>query len=116
MNFRTADEWEHYVGDQLKSARLRQNLRQEELASRAGISVATLARLESGKGSTLQSFIRVLKVLRLDDWFEHLVPEVSISPLQIRQQGKMRQRARKPRVKPTSRAQDTEESDGLAKL
>lgn len=99
MSYRTASEWEEFVGSQLQAARLRQNLRQEEVAERAGISVATLSRLETGKGSTLQTFIKVLKVLRQDDWLERLAPEVSVSPLQLQRQGTMRQRARQTGAK-----------------
>lgn len=103
MAFRTTEEWEDFVGKELKTQRLRQNLSQEEVARRAEIGVATLVRLEAGKGSSLQTFISVLKVLKLDDWLEQLAPQASISPLQIKQLGKMRQRAARSRSSSTTR-------------
>jgi len=94
MIYRTAEEWERFLGEQLRASRLRQNMTQEELASRAGVSVPTVARLENGGGSSLATFIRALKVLREDSWLEHVAPSASIDPVQIHRAGAMRQRAR----------------------
>jgi transcriptional regulator with XRE-family HTH domain len=94
MAYRTSEEWEQFLGERIKAARLRKNIKQDELASRAGISVPTVARLEAGKGSSLSSFVKVLQILKEDAWLEQLAPQVSISPVQISQLGKMRQRAR----------------------
>ncbi|MCL2654939.1 MAG: helix-turn-helix transcriptional regulator [Coriobacteriia bacterium] len=70
------------------------NMSQDELASRAGIGVVTVSRLEGGKGSSLGSFIKVAQVLRQEDWLECLAPQTSVSPIQIHALGKPRQRAR----------------------
>jgi transcriptional regulator with XRE-family HTH domain len=94
MPYRTPEEWELFLGNQIKAARLRKNIRQEEVARRANVSLPTVSRLESGKGSSLATFIKVLQVLKEDAWLEQLAPAVAISPIQIHQKGKMRQRAR----------------------
>ena len=92
--FRNATEWEEYLGEQLKTLRLRLNLSQGEVARRAGVSTVTISRLENGKSSSLNTFIKVCQVLRQDDWLEKLAPQASVSPIQIHQLGKPRQRAR----------------------
>ena len=92
--YRTAQNWEVYLGGQIKTLRLRMNMSQEELAKRADVGTVTVSRLEGGKGSSLNSFIKVLAVLRQEAWLESLAPEASISPIQLHTLGKERQRAR----------------------
>ena len=94
MAYRSSKEWVVFLGNQIRNARLRKNMRQEELAQRAGISLPTVSRLEAGGGSSLATFVRVLQVLKEEAWLEQLAPEVSISPTQIHRRGRMRQRAR----------------------
>jgi transcriptional regulator with XRE-family HTH domain len=96
MAYRTTNDWMIFLGKQIKAARLRKNMPQEELANRAGVTLPTISRLESGKGSSLATFVKALQVLKEEVWLEQLAPKVAISPLQIHQRGKMRQRARKP--------------------
>lgn len=90
----SVNEWEIYLGKQIKRARLDANLTQEEVASRCGIAPLTVAKMEAGAGSRLASFIGVLKVLGLENQLEILVPQTPISPIQVKQQGHIRQRAR----------------------
>jgi len=92
---RTDEEWEQYLGEQIRRLRLRKNMTQQELAQRSQISLSTLANLESGKGSTLKTLIAVLDVLQETRWLENLAPQVSVSPLQMAHLGKERQRARR---------------------
>jgi transcriptional regulator with XRE-family HTH domain len=92
--YRTSDDWVAFLGEQIKAIRLRKNMSQEELAARAGVSLPTVSHLESGKGSSLSTFVKALQVLKEEAWLEQLAPQVAISPLQIHQRGKMRQRAR----------------------
>jgi transcriptional regulator with XRE-family HTH domain len=92
--YRSSDEWEQFVGEQVRLLRLRMNMKQKELASRAGVGVITISRIESGKGSSLSTLIKVLQVLRQDAWLEQLAPAASISPVQLHQLGKQRQRVR----------------------
>ena len=91
---RSTNDWESYIGRQVKRARLDANITQEEVASRCGLSTLTVAKLEAGQGSRLSTLIKVLKVLGLEGQLETIVPEAPISPIQIMQSGHKRQRAR----------------------
>jgi putative transcriptional regulator len=86
-------------GSRLARHRLNKNLSQEELANQAGISVATLKRIEHGSSSTLLiNIINVLRVLGLEQSLDMLVPEVPPSPVQLANlQSRVRQRAGRKR-------------------
>lgn len=92
--FKTPDELEIELGEQLRAERLRQNLTMHDIALRAGISEQTLRSLESGSGGRLNSFIRVMKALGKDEWLCTFHPAVRISPMDIvKRAGKQRLRA-----------------------
>jgi transcriptional regulator with XRE-family HTH domain len=93
----TPTEWETEIGRQLRSLRLRQNLDQRALAEQAGIALNAVKNLESGKGATLRSLIKVVRVLGRADWLHALAPTVSISPIQMLKAQSQRQRASKQR-------------------
>lgn len=86
-------ELEKTLGKHLRNLRLRLNLKQTELAHRAGMALNAVKNLESGKGATIRSLIRVLRVLDRLDWLETLAPQVSVSPLQMLKAKPARQRA-----------------------
>ena len=88
-----SDEWEAELGRQVRALRLRQNIDQGELASRAGIALNAVKNLESGKGATLRSLAHVLRVLNRSDWIRALAPAVSISPVQMLKAKTPRRRA-----------------------
>ncbi len=93
------------LGGQVRALRLRENLDQQALAQRAGVGLSALKNVESGKGATLKTFIKVMRALGRADWFETLAPAVSISPLQMLKTKSVRQRAspaRKPVRKRTN--------------
>lgn len=99
--FSTPEELVRLVGERLKQQRLRKHLDQAEAAARAGVSLRALSRLENGHGSTLETFLRVLKGLRLADKIDALVPLEHVSPLDLlRLEGKAPQRIRKRKAKP----------------
>lgn len=55
------------LGNRLRTARLRRQMTQGQLAERVGVSVPTVAKLEDGDPSTsLATVLRVLSVLGLD--------------------------------------------------
>lgn len=95
MQKRTISDWEKYIGTQLKQLRLRKNMTQEEVAQRAGISIPTLIRLESGLSTSLSTFVSVVQVLGEEKWLESLAPDVPISPIQLKTLKKTRERASK---------------------
>ena len=92
---KTVDEWAAELGEQMRALRLRTNLDQISMAERAGISLTAIKNLESGKGATLKTLIKALRVLDRTDWLSTLAPPVSISPLQMLKAKPVRQRASK---------------------
>jgi transcriptional regulator with XRE-family HTH domain len=92
---RTIEEWEAYLGEQVRNLRIRANLDQVQLAGRADISLGALKNLEGGKGSSLKTLIKVIQTLGRPDWLEALAPHIAVSPLQVMQA----QAAYKPRLK-----------------
>jgi len=95
MALRSAEEWESYIGGQVKALRIRKNLTQDELSARAGVSKSALFNLENGKGSTLKTLAAALNALGETAWMENLAPEVTVSPVQLLGLGKPRRRVRK---------------------
>nr|WP_231966773.1 helix-turn-helix transcriptional regulator [Terriglobus roseus] len=75
--------------------RLSRNLDQVSTAERAGISEKALRNLESGRGSTIETFLRVLKALDSLDGLDLLVPTPTVSPLALLRSSKPRQRVRR---------------------
>ena len=63
-------------GENLKLARLRRRLTAELVAERAGISRATLVKVEAGEPSVaMGTYFQVMHVLGLDDDFEKLASD-----------------------------------------
>ena len=92
----TEDEALREAGHRLAQIRLSQNLSQAELAARAGVSMRSLERLESGTGNLrLNMFISVCGVLGLMPRFEALLPEQQLSPQDILAGRKKPQRIRR---------------------
>ncbi|PTU67813.1 XRE family transcriptional regulator [Chromobacterium sp. Panama] len=83
------------LGGRLKTLRIHRNLDQATLAERAGISVRTLRNLEAGCGSSLRTFIQVVRILGRESWFETIAPIPSINPLMLTRTAAPRQRASK---------------------
>lgn len=83
------------LGTRLAAVRLKRNLTQTALAREAGVSRATVERLERGVGADLKLLVRVLRALQLLDGFLAGIPMDEPSPMALlRSQGKKRQRAR----------------------
>ena len=95
--YRDCEEWESYLGDQLRKMRLRLNISQLEAAERLGINPNTVARCERGDGSSLSTFIKLLQLYNKDQWLETIAPQASISPIQQFELGHQRKRAGKAR-------------------
>jgi transcriptional regulator with XRE-family HTH domain len=71
------------IGKRVKEYRLKKRFSQKELAERAGISVFTVAQIEHGKPVSIAMIVPVLRILRLLDNLEALLPEIAISPVEI---------------------------------
>lgn len=101
--FSTPDELQRILGERLKRLRLSLNLDQRATAEKAGLSEKALRNLEAGRGSTVETLLRVLKALGHLQGLDMLAPEVSVNPLDLLRQSKPPQRVRRPR-KPSADA------------
>jgi len=72
------------------------NLTQEAVANTAGLSLKTLRSLEMGQGSSVETFVAVLKALGNARAIEFLAPTPTVSPLALL--------SRKNKKKPQQRA------------
>jgi hypothetical protein len=94
LSFKSVSELQALLGDQLQALRQSKDLDQITTAEKAGISEKALRNLEAGRGSTVESFLRVLKALDSLDGLELLAPKPSVSPLALLRSSKARQRVR----------------------
>lgn len=82
------------LGRRLARTRLERNLTQERLAREAGVSKATVERLESGDPVKSTSLIRVLRALDRLEALDSLLPEPLPNPVERRRLfGRTRRRA-----------------------
>ena len=81
----TTEELEAQLGQQIRGLRLRRNVDQQTLAAQAGVALSALKNVESGKGATLKTLLKVLRALDRLDWLQSLSPAVSVSPMQLLQ-------------------------------
>ena len=82
------------LGARLKTLRLQQNLRVQDLAADSGVSPRTIDRLEAGRSVGTENLIRVMRGLGRLQALEAFVPVPEVSPYEIaRLRGKVRQRA-----------------------
>ena len=86
MIFRTTDELLASIGQDLRQLRRQAGLSQALLAQKAGISERALRNLEGGQGSSLATFIGVLKALRQDSVLDALSRPAELSPMQLLRQ------------------------------
>jgi len=95
MSFMSPDELQAVFGKQLQELRISKNLDQITTAEKAGISEKALRNLEAGRGSSVETLVRVLKALDSLDGLRLLAPKSSVSPLALlRHSGAARRRVR----------------------
>ena len=82
QDFKTPEELEEKLGQQIRNLRILRDLAQSELAERAGVALNAVKRLESGQTSTTKSLVKVLRVLNRTEWLDTLAPQVTVNPLQ----------------------------------
>src|SRR3954453_20889028 len=67
------------IGPRLRAARIKQDRTLEDLATRTGMSVSTLSRLESGKRqASLEILLPLTRELRIS--IEHVIPAEGAAP------------------------------------
>lgn len=85
----------------IEAIRLSRNQSQAALAKEAGISRSTMTRLADGQNISLDSFVRVMQALGLQDHLAALLPDPDIRPVErIRHGGSERKRASRKRSNP----------------
>lgn len=77
----TNSQVETELGKRLKRFRLERNLSQTEVATRSGLSRRTITAIENGEGSTLSTFIALLRGLHALDALDDFLPDYGISPM-----------------------------------
>lgn len=91
----TSKKTEQALCDQIRRIRLSRNITQKQLANEAGLSLWTISNLERGEGVSLDTFIRVLIALGVQQNLAALLPDPTIRPMErIGPTGTERQRAR----------------------
>jgi transcriptional regulator with XRE-family HTH domain len=94
----TSEQIEAALCSQLENIRLTLNMTQTQLAKQAGVAFRTIQRMEKGKGVTLDTFIRVLMALGLQENLQTLLPDPTIRPIErVASNGSERKRARPSR-------------------
>ena len=99
MSFKSAEELQSILGEQLQSLRLAKNLDQRTTAEKGGISEKALRNLEAGRGYSVESLLRVLKALDSLEGIEMLAPKPSVNPIALLHSTEARRRVRHPRVR-----------------
>lgn len=89
---KTDKELSEWIGAFVRTTRLNQNRKQEEVAESAGMSRSTLSLLERGEPVSLNSLLQVLRVLDALYVLESFQAEEEISPLEY---AKLKKRERK---------------------
>ncbi len=78
----TSDQIEAAICKRLESIRLSRNITQVQLAEEAGVSPRTIGRLEKGQGVSVDTFIRVLTALGIQQNLEALLPDPAVRPIE----------------------------------
>jgi transcriptional regulator with XRE-family HTH domain len=80
---KTINEWQEILGGNIRTLRVQKNLDQKQLAAQSGVSLTAIRRLETGKTTTTETLISVLRILGKTDWLLALAPPVDINPLHM---------------------------------
>lgn len=68
------------IGRSIREYRLDRDMGQQTLAEKAGASLSTIKKVESGGGCNLDTFINIMRALsRLDD-LEQVLPVIKLRP------------------------------------
>lgn len=85
------------LGRRLARVRKQQGYTQIRLAEEAGLGVATLRRIEAGQDSQMESWLKLLKALRMLAAIDAMLPEQFTSPLaEVRAGARKRGRSSSP--------------------
>ncbi|MDP1720098.1 MAG: helix-turn-helix transcriptional regulator [Candidatus Nanopelagicaceae bacterium] len=86
---RSTADWETELGNRVRAVRKQRKMTQQELADRSNVSRSAIKYLEAGHGSSLATFLNVVRALELDENLDQIFAVVStISPLALLQDKK----------------------------
>jgi transcriptional regulator with XRE-family HTH domain len=71
------------LGKRIRQKRIQKRFKQSDLATRAGINVYTLQKMEHGQSFNVTTLIQVLRALKELDQLDHFLPPVEISPIDL---------------------------------
>lgn len=90
----SSERLEGWLCQRLEAVRLSRNINQTQLAEQAGVSRRTISRMENGQGVSLDTFLRVMRALGLQNNLAQLIPDPSVRPIdRVKQSGRTRKRA-----------------------
>jgi transcriptional regulator with XRE-family HTH domain len=98
MQFKTPQELQTELGRRIRQLRLSRNIDQRATAEKAGVTRAALQNLEAGRGSSVQTLLRILKALNYLEGIEILAPQPTVNPLALLKTRTPPQRARHRRL------------------
>jgi transcriptional regulator with XRE-family HTH domain len=78
----TVGDWERIIGRQVRDVRIASEIDQSRLAGLADVSIGALSNLERGNGSSLKTFVAVVRALGRTEWLEGLAAPATVSPIQ----------------------------------
>lgn len=78
----TSGQIEAALCKRLESIRLSRNITQAQLAEKAGVSPRTIGRLEKGQGVSVDTFIRIMMALGIQQNLEALLPDPIVRPIE----------------------------------
>lgn len=99
------------ISVKLKELRLKQNISRQELSESSGVSMSSIARMESGELKSFDSFLRLLRTLGKLEIFLPLLEEESISPneyFKLVHSAKAKQRKRASRGNAINKQEESE--------
>ena len=80
------------IGARIHRQRVVSNLKQSELAEKAGISIATMTRIERGEPTTIENLIRIMRALGILQNIDLMFPEQHARPDELHLYGHERKR------------------------
>ena len=78
----TSEQIEAALCKRLENIRLSRNITQAQLAEEAGVSPRTIGRLEKGQGVSMDTFIRIMMALSIQQNLEALLPDPTVRPIE----------------------------------
>ena len=104
LQFKSPQELQIELGRRIRQLRLSRNIDQRTVAEKAGVARAALQNLEAGRGSSVQTLLRVLKALNYLEGIEMLAPQPTVNPLALLRTKTPPQRVRRHRLARTRKS------------